>query len=117
MPAQPPALEQTRRLLRIVHQLRQRCPWDRKQTHQSLVRYLLEEAYETVHAIENRSPEELREELGDLLLQVVLHAEISAEKGHFSFAQVCKGIADKMVRRHPHIYKNAKFANQKAHSK
>src|SRR5262249_14426438 len=72
-------LTETRRLLEVVHELRQKCPWDRKQTHRSLIPYLLEEAYETVDAIKGRDPGSLREELGDLLLQVVLHAELSRE--------------------------------------
>ena len=81
--------------------LRQRCPWDAEQTHRSLVTYLLEEALETVEAIETGDDDHLREELGDLLLQVVFHAEISDA---FALDDVARGIADKLVSRHPHVF-------------
>jgi tetrapyrrole methylase family protein / MazG family protein len=80
------------------------CPWDRKQTHMSLRPYLLEEAYETVDAIENGSAAELAEELGDLLLQVILHAQFSAEEREFDLSDVYRSIATKIVRRHPHVF-------------
>jgi tetrapyrrole methylase family protein/MazG family protein len=80
------------------------CPWDRKQTHRSLRPYLLEEAYETVDAIENGSPADLAEELGDLLLQVILHAQFAAEEGTFDLTDVYRSIAAKIVRRHPHVF-------------
>lgn len=80
------------------------CPWDREQTHQSLRSHLLEEAYEVLSAIDAGDMEALREELGDLLLQVVLHAQIASEEGDFNMADVLKGIHDKIVRRHPHVF-------------
>jgi len=80
------------------------CPWDRKQTHLSLRPYLLEEAYETVDAIEHGSPADLAEELGDLLLQVILHAQFAAEEGAFDLTDVYRSIASKIVRRHPHVF-------------
>jgi len=80
------------------------CPWDRKQTHRTLTPYLLEEAYETVDAIENGTPADLAEELGDLLLQVVLHAQFAAEEGAFDLTDVYRSIAGKIVRRHPHVF-------------
>jgi tetrapyrrole methylase family protein / MazG family protein len=80
------------------------CPWDRKQTHRSLRPYLLEEAYETVDAIEHGSPADLAEELGDLLLQVILHAQFAAEEGAFDLTDVYRSIAGKIVRRHPHVF-------------
>lgn len=80
------------------------CPWDRRQTHRTLTPYLLEEAYETVDAIENGSPADLAEELGDLLLQVVLHAQFAAEAGEFDLTDVYRSIAAKIVRRHPHVF-------------
>ncbi|HSI99150.1 MAG TPA: nucleoside triphosphate pyrophosphohydrolase [Patescibacteria group bacterium] len=80
------------------------CPWDRKQTHRSLRPYLLEEAYETVDAIENGTPADLAEELGDLLLQVILHAQFAAEAGEFDLTDVHRSIASKIVRRHPHVF-------------
>jgi tetrapyrrole methylase family protein/MazG family protein len=80
------------------------CPWDRKQTHLSLRPYLLEEAYETVDAIESGTPADLAEELGDLLLQVILHAQFAAEAGSFDLTDVYRSIAAKIVRRHPHVF-------------
>lgn len=82
----------------------QGCPWDKEQTHESLRRYLLEEAYETVDAIDNNDSEHLKEELGDLLLQVVFHAQIAFEQGRFDIEDVVEGIVTKLVRRHPHIF-------------
>jgi tetrapyrrole methylase family protein/MazG family protein len=80
------------------------CPWDRRQTHLSLRPYLLEEAYETVDAIETGTPAGLAEELGDLLLQVILHAQFAAEEGDFDLTDVYRSIATKVVRRHPHVF-------------
>ena len=80
------------------------CPWDRKQTHLTLRPYLLEEAYETVDAIEHGTPADLAEELGDLLLQVILHAQFAAEEGAFDLTDVYRSIAAKIVRRHPHVF-------------
>jgi tetrapyrrole methylase family protein/MazG family protein len=84
------------------------CPWDRKQTHLTLRPYLLEEAYETLDAIENGGPAELAEELGDLLLQVILHAQFAAEAGAFDLTDVYRSIAGKIVRRHPHVFGDLK---------
>ncbi len=80
------------------------CPWDRRQTHLTLRPYLLEEAYETVDAIERGGPDDLAEELGDLLLQVILHAQFAAEEGTFDLSDVYRSIAAKIVRRHPHVF-------------
>lgn len=80
------------------------CPWDREQTHRSLRPYLLEEAYEALEAIDRGSPEELREELGDLLLQVVFHAQMAAEAGAFTIEDVVASLVDKLIRRHPHVF-------------
>ncbi len=94
------------RLRQIVVWLRgpDGCPWDREQTHESLKPHLLEECYEVLEAIENRDDRELREELGDLLLQVVLHAQFAAEENRFDFDAVAEIIAEKLVRRHPHVF-------------
>lgn len=83
------------------------CPWDLEQTHQSLKRYLIEEAYEVLEAIDG-NPDKLCEELGDLLLQIVLHAQIASEAKAFTMDKVVQGIKDKMVIRHPHIFGNTK---------
>jgi MazG family protein len=80
------------------------CPWDLRQDHRSLRRYLLEEAYETVDAIERGSPSDLAEELGDLFLQVILHAQMAAEAGEFDLTDVYRGLGAKIVRRHPHVF-------------
>jgi tetrapyrrole methylase family protein/MazG family protein len=80
------------------------CPWDREQTHQSLTRYMIEEAYEAVQAIETAGPSDLAEELGDVLLQILLHAQIAEENGDFTLEDVFEILATKMVRRHPHVF-------------
>ena len=84
------------------------CPWDREQTHATLRTYLIEEAYEVLDAIESGKPGELAEELGDLLLQVLFHADIAREAGVFDLADVITGIHEKMVRRHPHVFGTVK---------
>lgn len=93
-------------LLWVVERLRapDGCPWDRRQTHESLRRYLPEEAYEAAAAIEDGDPAHLAEELGDVLLQIALHAQIASETGDFRFADVVRGITEKMVHRHPHVF-------------
>jgi tetrapyrrole methylase family protein/MazG family protein len=94
----------------LVHTLRQRCPWDREQTHHSLKRYLLEEAYEVLEALDQVAEDAaagypaLEEELGDLLVQVLFHAELAAEAGQFSVADVARTVHDKLVARHPHVF-------------
>jgi NTP pyrophosphatase (non-canonical NTP hydrolase) len=95
-------------LVTVMDQLRLHCPWDREQTHRSLATYLVEEAYETLEAIETGDTDHLREELGDLLLQVYFHARIAAETpaedGGFTIDDVAAGIVDKLVHRHPHVF-------------
>jgi tetrapyrrole methylase family protein/MazG family protein len=80
------------------------CPWDREQTHASLKPYLVEEVYEALEAIDQGDDAELRRELGDVLLQVVFHAQIANEEGRFSIEEVCRSIVDKLIRRHPHVF-------------
>ncbi|MFB4165047.1 nucleoside triphosphate pyrophosphohydrolase [Alteribacillus sp. JSM 102045] len=87
------------------------CPWDKKQTHHSLKRYLLEEAYEVIDAIDQEDDEHLQEELGDVLLQVMLHAQIGEDKGYFNVEDIIETLTSKMIRRHPHV-----FADTKAHT-
>ena len=84
------------------------CPWDRKQTHQSLAPHMLEEAYELVDAIENGSTQEVREELGDVLLQVLLHGQIAARSQEFTLEQVAQTLNEKLIRRHPHVFSDQK---------
>ncbi|MBI1194509.1 MAG: nucleoside triphosphate pyrophosphohydrolase [Gammaproteobacteria bacterium] len=102
------------RLLTIMAALRNPdagCPWDCEQTHESLVRYTLEEAYEVADAIASGDMDELRDELGDLLFQVVFYARIAEESGDFTIEDVLAGICDKLTRRHPHVFADACFAD------
>src|SRR4030081_1268925 len=86
------------------------CPWDREQDFATIAPYTIEEAYEVADAIERGDLAALKDELGDLLLQVVFHARMAEEAGHFAFDDVAAAIADKMVRRHPHVFGNAQIA-------
>lgn len=106
---QPSALEALQALIEVVAQLRSPdggCPWDLAQTPQTLTPYVIEEAYEVVDAIRSEDKDAIAEELGDLLLQVVLQAQIASEYGQFSLAQVAEGITQKLIRRHPHVFGN-----------
>jgi XTP/dITP diphosphohydrolase len=102
-------------LVTVMDQLRLHCPWDKEQTHRSLATYLVEEAYETLEAIETGDHAHLREELGDLLLQVYFHARIAAETpeedGGFTIDDVAGGIVDKLVSRHPHVFAGLEVAD------
>ncbi len=93
----------------MVHRLRAPggCPWDREQTHETLIPHLLEEAYEVAEAIRNQDMPHLREELGDLLLQPVLHAEIASETGAFDLDGIATELTEKLIRRHPHVFGEA----------
>ncbi len=106
----PPGVEA---IFEIVHRLRapDGCPWDREQTHESLRPYLLEETYEVLEAIDSGDDAKLKEELGDLLLQVAMHAEIAAEEGRFDAGDVSEEVAAKMVKRHPHVFGDVDVAN------
>lgn len=102
-------------LVTVMDRLRAECPWDAKQTHRSLARYLLEESYETLEAIETGDSEHLREELGDLLLQVYFHAQIASEDdpdSAFNIDDVAGGIVDKLVHRHPHVFAREQGADE-----
>jgi nucleoside triphosphate diphosphatase len=102
-----------RALLALMARLRdpqQGCPWDREQTFATIAPYTIEEAYEVADAIERGDREHLREELGDLLFQVVFHARMAEERGWFDFASLARGIHDKLVRRHPHLFAGASLA-------
>src|SRR4029077_16429661 len=87
------------------------CPWDREQTHESLRPYLLEETYEVLEAIDSGDDAKLMEELGDLLLQVAMHAEIADQEGRFDAAKVSEAVAAKMVKRHPHVFGDRSVAD------
>ena len=105
-----------KRLCEIVARLRAPggCPWDREQTHESLVPGLLEEAYEVADAIRKKDDANLREELGDLLLQIVMQTQIASEEGHFTIEEVSREVADKLVRRHPHVFGETMARDSKA---
>ena len=99
--------------LHIIAQLRAPggCPWDQKQTHESLRECLLEESQEVIEAINNKDDDNLCEELGDVLLQVVMHAQIAAEEGRFTMDDVVQCVSEKMVRRHPHVFGDIKISS------
>lgn len=108
-------LAHTQQLLAIIARLRSPeggCPWDLKQDFYSLIPYTIEEAYEVADAIERNDLNDLRLELGDLLLQVVFHARLAEEQGLFDFEDVAEGIAEKLVRRHPHVFSDVKFKDE-----
>jgi XTP/dITP diphosphohydrolase len=103
----PPAIND---VLHVMARLRapDGCPWDREQDHQTLRRHAIEEVYELIDAIEAGDDHEMAEELGDLLLQVVFHCQMAKERGAFDFDAVCRTLADKLIRRHPHVFGDAK---------
>jgi XTP/dITP diphosphohydrolase len=107
------SLPELERLVAVMSRLRHACPWDAEQTHRSLVQYLIEETAETVEAIESDDQAHLREELGDLLLQVYFHARVAAESGDegFTIDDVAAGIVDKLVHRHPHVFAGLEVAD------
>ncbi|MFC1966193.1 nucleoside triphosphate pyrophosphohydrolase [Chloroflexota bacterium] len=116
----PEDLSQFKTLVDIIARLRapDGCPWDREQTHASLREYLLEECYEALEALDEGESAKLRDELGDLLLQIVLQAQIAAEAGEFEIGDVVKGINTKLIHRHPHVFGSveAKDAGEVAHN-
>ena len=95
-------------LLEIMRILRKACPWDREQTHESIRMNFIEETYEAIEAIDTQDADLLQEELGDVLLQVVFHAQMEAEAGRFDFADVCDAICQKLIVRHPHVFSDRK---------
>jgi tetrapyrrole methylase family protein/MazG family protein len=92
------------RLVEVVAALRKKCPWDKEQNHATLKPYMLEEVHEAIEAIDNKDYELLSEELGDMLLHILMHAEMAREKGHFKIQDVINNITNKMMRRHPHVF-------------
>jgi MazG family protein len=112
----PDPAKQLARLRAIMHRLRAPggCPWDAEQTHESLIPNLVEETYETVDTIRRGDHDHLKEELGDLLLQVIFHSELAEEAGRFNLDDVARGISDKLVRRHPHVFAQSEAATSDA---
>lgn len=105
------AIEQ---LLTVMQELRDKCPWDQKQTPQSLTKYAIEEAYEVEDAVQNGHLDDIRNELGDLLLQVVFQSQMYQEQGAFSFNDVVETLIEKLIRRHPHVFQTEQYANLSA---
>ncbi|MDG2367659.1 MAG: nucleoside triphosphate pyrophosphohydrolase, partial [Flavobacteriaceae bacterium] len=99
-------LKSLNRLLIIMDELREKCPWDKKQTFDSLKPLTIEETYELVEAISENNVEEIKNELGDLLLHIVFYSKIASESNKFDFADVANSIAEKLIYRHPHVYEN-----------
>ena len=113
-------LTQTQRLLEIMAKLRDPdggCPWDLEQDFSTIAPYTIEEAYEVADAIAKGDRNELKEELGDLLLQVVFHSQMAKEEGSFTFEEVAQAINDKMVARHPHVFGDADVRDAEAQTK
>lgn len=104
-PQPPYTAEQLLQVIRILRDPENGCPWDKVQTHASIRKNFLEETCEALEAIDADDAVLLREELGDVLMQVVFHAQIEQEQGHFTFAQVCDGVCRKLIERHPHIFR------------
>ena len=108
------------KLITIMQRLRNPdggCAWDLEQDFASIAPYTIEEAYEVAEAIEMEDMPHLRDELGDLLFQVIFHAQIAHEKGHFDFTDVATSISEKMIRRHPHVFGDAQFRNAEEQTK
>ena len=98
------------KLLAVMRELREKCPWDQQQTPQSLTQYAIEEAYEVEAAVRDGNTDEIRDELGDLLLQVVFQAQMYSEQGAFDFNDVVHAITEKLIRRHPHVFQAEQFS-------
>ena len=101
-------------LLAVMRELREKCPWDQKQTPQSLTKYAIEEAYEVEDAVQTGNLDEIRNELGDLLLQVVFQSQMYQEQGAFTFDDVVESLIEKLIRRHPHVFQTEQFSNLSA---
>jgi len=101
--------EMFKRLIKVMERLRKDCPWDREQTRESIKPFLLEETYEVLEAIDEGEPEKIKEELGDLLFQIIFQCQIAKERGEFTIDDVIEHIANKMVSRHPHVFGDANF--------
>ncbi|MCM8818517.1 MAG: hypothetical protein NC915_03445 [Candidatus Omnitrophica bacterium] len=100
-------------LVKIMEKIRKNCPWDKKQTNESILKYLKEEVSEFIKELKNKNYEDMKEELGDILWQVLFHSQILKENGMFSIEDVIDNLCRKMIRRHPHVFGNKKFKNEK----
>ena len=113
MPKPPSDTQSFQSLVEIIAALRgpDGCPWDKEQTHESLIQYAMEEAHEFADAVENKGDEDICDELGDMLLQVVLNAQVAKDRNAFEIKDVIKSISEKMIERHPHVFADEKFEN------
>lgn len=100
-------------LVKIVEKLREKCPWDKKQTNESILKYLKEEVEEFINEVKKKDYEGMKEELGDILLQVVFHSQILKEKNIFTIDEVIDNVAKKMIRRHPHVFGDKKIKDER----
>ena len=105
-------------LVKVISQLREECPWDKEQTHESLSKHLIEEAYELLDSLaelteEDESYRNLNQELGDLLLQILLHSKIASEEGYFSIVEVIESLNEKLIKRHPHVFGDVELETPK----
>jgi tetrapyrrole methylase family protein/MazG family protein len=100
-------------LLKIMERIRKKCPWDKKQTNESILKYLKEETEEFGQALKNKEYKEIKEELGDILWQVIFHSQILKEKNILTIEDVIDNLCKKMIRRHPHVFKNKKIKDEK----
>lgn len=109
---QDKARDEFGKLVETVSQLRGPggCPWDKEQTHETLKRYTIEETYEVIDAIDSGNPDKLRDELGDFMLQALMHAEIADESGKFDIGDVCQTLREKLIRRHPHVFSDVEVS-------
>ena len=105
-----PQVKRAIETIKALHQPGTGCPWDLEQSHKSLVKYLIEETYEFVHAVETSDPKKMEEEIGDVLLQVLHHGEIATRTNSFDIESIAKTMADKMIRRHPHVFQDQSIA-------
>ena len=114
MPKPPTELSQLKALVEVVASLRGPggCPWDLEQTHQSLSKYVIEEAHELAEALESKKDSQIKDELGDVLFQVVLHCQLAEERGAFSMKDVIQNINEKLIRRHPHVFSEEKVSGR-----
>lgn len=104
-----PLMKHLEKLIEIMEKLRAKCPWDREQTRESIKPFLIEETYEVIEAIDEGDPQKIKEELGDLLFQIIFQCQIAKERGEFTIDDVMEQIANKMVSRHPHVFGNAEY--------
>jgi len=99
-------------LMEIMKKVRENCPWDKRQTHKTLMQYLIEEAYEVVESIEQNEDDNLKEELGDLLIQIIFHSIIAEEREKFNINDVITTVSEKLIRRHPHVFDNLSVSGE-----